>query len=54
MPSPSISIDEATAYMSAVIITGSQSSNSITLKAFGEKPTTNIPVVIMVGDEVVS
>lgn len=54
IPASNISTDAAKAYMSAAIITGTQASNTIALKAFGEKPTTNIPIVIMIGDEVSS
>lgn len=53
VPDPSITSSAASAFMGAGIITGSQTTNSITLKAFYVKPTVNIPIVIMVGDEVV-
>ena len=48
--SPSV----ATAWMNAAIVNGTQSTNSITLYAYGKKPASNIPITVLVGDEVIS
>ena len=42
----------ANAWMDASIITGTQTTNSITLYAYGSKPYTNIPITILIGSEV--
>jgi len=44
----------ATAWMNAAIVNGTQSTNSITLYAYGKKPASNIPITVLVGDEVIS
>lgn len=44
----SITVEQLEAYINAKIIGGEQSTNSITLKAFGEKPKVNIPINIVV------
>ena len=44
----------ANAWMDASIVTGTQTTDSITLYAFGKKPTVNVPITVLVGDEVVS
>ena len=52
-PSEQITESEATVYMNACIMTASQENGSITLKSFGTKPTSDIPIVMLLGDEVV-
>lgn len=42
----------ANAWMDASVVSGTQATNSITLYAFGKKPTTNIPITVLVGSEV--
>lgn len=42
----------ANAWMNASIVSGTQTTNSITLYAFGKKPATNIPITVLVGNEV--
>ena len=44
----------ANAWMDASVVSGTQTTNSITLYAFGKKPTTNIPITVLVGSEVTS
>lgn len=50
----STSSSVASTWMSAAIVTGTQTTNSITLYAFGTKPSSNIPITVLVGDEVSS
>ena len=42
----------ANAWMDASVVSGTQTTNSITLYAFGKKPATNIPITVLVGSEV--
>ena len=42
----------ANAWMDASVVSGTQAANSITLYAFGKKPSTNIPITVLVGSEV--
>lgn len=44
----------ANAWMDASVVTGTQTTNSITLYAYGKKPTTNIPITVLIGSEVSS
>lgn len=44
----------ANAWMDASIVSGTQSTDTITLYAFGKKPDINIPITILIGSEVVS
>lgn len=44
----------ANAWMNASVVSGTQASNSITLYAFGKKPSINIQITVLVGSEVVS
>ena len=50
----STSSSVASAWMNAAIVNGTQSTNSITLYAYGKKPASNIPITVLVGDEVIS
>ena len=50
----STSSSVATEWMNAAIVNGTQTTNSITLYAYGKKPTSNIPITVLVGDEVIS
>lgn len=43
-----ISLEQVESYQSAAIVTGTQSTNSITLKAYGEKPTIDLPITVIV------
>lgn len=47
-PATDITADQLTALQSANIIDGGQAAGSMTLKAFGEKPSVDIPVRIIV------
>lgn len=47
-PATNITADQLTALQSANIIDGGQAAGSMTLKAFGEKPSVDIPVRIIV------
>ena len=44
----------ANAWMDASVVSGTQTTNSITLYAFGKKPGINIPITVLVGSEVVA
>lgn len=44
--------EQAEAWAEAMILCGTQSVGALTLKAYGDKPTVNIPVKILIGDEV--
>lgn len=48
MPATDITADQLTALQNANIIDGGQAAGSMTLKAFGKKPSVNIPVRIIV------
>ena len=50
----STSSSTASIWMKAAIVNGTQSNGSITLYAYGSKPSANIPITILVGDEVSS
>lgn len=43
-----ISLEQVESYQSAAIVTGTQAANSITLKAYGEKPTIDLPITVIV------
>lgn len=43
-----ISLAQVESYQSAAIVTGTQAANSITLKAYGEKPTIDLPITVIV------
>lgn len=43
----------ANAWMDLSVVCGTQSSNSLTLYAYGKKPSVNIPISVLVGDEVI-
>ena len=42
----------ANAWMDASVVAGTQTSGSITLYAYGKKPSTNIPITVLIGSEV--
>ena len=44
----------ANAWMDASVVSGTQTANSITLYAYGKKPSTNIPITVLIGSEVTS
>ena len=50
----STSSSVVSAWMGASIVTGTQTTNSITLYAYGKKPVSNIPITVLVGDELAS
>lgn len=52
LPQNSINANQISALIDAVIATGTQSANSIILKAFGIKPTIDIPITIIVRGDV--
>ena len=43
-----ISLEQVESFQSASIVTGTQAANSITLKAYGEKPTIDLPITVIV------
>ena len=43
----------ANAWMDASIVSGTQTTGSIVLYAFGKKPSTSIPITVLIGDEVI-
>ena len=50
-PSDTITATQLNALQAANIQSGGQGSNSITLKAFGEKPSINLPIeVVLLGE----
>lgn len=53
MPDNTITATQAEAWMNALVLTGSQAENTIRIMAFGEKPSTDIPISILVGGDVV-
>ena len=53
VPSSTWTSDIIEVWGCAGILTGEQATNSITLKAYGEKPIIDIPTSILIGDEVV-
>lgn len=42
----------ANAWMNLSVVTGTQTTGSLTLYAYGTKPSVNIPITVLVGDEV--
>lgn len=48
IPNANITAAQVTAMASAMIVTGTQAANSVTLKAFGEKPTISLPITVIV------
>lgn len=52
LPSYDWTTEQAEAWGGAMILSGSQSENTMTLKAYGDKPVIDIPVVILIGDTV--
>lgn len=52
LPSSTITYEQAIAWNSAMVLTATQTTNSITLKAFREKPTINIPITVLIGSDV--
>jgi len=52
IPQSNLTVEQSKALASAVIATGTQTTNSITLKAFGKKPNINIPITIIVRGDV--
>lgn len=43
-----ISLEQVESYQNAAIVTGTQATDSITLKAYGEKPTIDLPITVIV------
>lgn len=43
-----VTAEQLDAYINAKIVDGGQTTNNITLKAFGEKPTVSIPIKVVV------
>ena len=43
-----INLEQVESYKSASIVTGIQATNSITLKAYGEKPTIDLPITVII------
>lgn len=48
VPQSNITTAQVNAMANAMIITGTQSTNSMTLKAFGTKPTINLPITVII------
>lgn len=51
--SDTATVKEAEEWTEATVMTASQGEGFITLKSYGNKPTVNIPIVVMVGDNTV-
>ena len=45
---PTVTTEQIQACMGASIVTGTQAAGSITLNAYGEKPTVDIPITVIV------
>ena len=52
MPANGATNEQLQAYLSAGLCGGATSTGTITIKAFGEKPTTNIPIIVVVRGEI--
>lgn len=52
MPRNTISTEQAEAWMGAAILSANQTTDSINLRAFGEKPSIDIPVTVLIGSDV--
>ena len=52
MPANGATNDQLKAYLSAGLCGGTTGTGTITIKAFGKKPTTNIPITIVVRGEI--
>lgn len=52
IPQFSWTMEQCMAWMDAAIISGSQADNQLILKAIGDKPTVDIPIDVLIGDEV--
>ena len=52
MPANGATNDQLQAYLSAGLCGGATGTGTITIKAFGKKPTTNIPITIVVRGEI--
>jgi len=48
IPQNNLDVNQVKNLADAMIVTGTQSTNSITLKAYGNKPTVNIPITIII------
>lgn len=44
----------ANAWMDLSIVSGTQSTDYLSLYAYGKKPSVNIPITVLIGSEVVS
>ena len=52
MPANGASNEQLQTYLSAGLCGGVASSGTITIKAFGQKPTINIPITVVVRGEI--
>ena len=52
MPANGATNEQLQAYLSAGLCGGATGTNTITIKAFGEKPSINIPITIVVRGEI--
>ena len=52
MPANGATNEQLRAYLSAGLCGGATGTNTITIKAFGEKPSINIPITIVVRGEI--
>lgn len=48
VPQNNLTAEQVKAMANAMIVSGTQSTNSITLRAYGKKPTVNLPIVVIV------
>ena len=53
LPSSNWTTDIIEAWGNAGILSGDQVEGSISLKAYGEKPSIDIPIIVLVGDTVI-
>jgi hypothetical protein len=52
LPLPPLNDEQVKSFMSAQILTGSQTTNTVTLDAYGQKPTTDLPITIIIRGDI--
>lgn len=49
LPDPAWTLPKAQAWAGAMVLAGEQGENTLTLKAYGDKPEMDLPIVILIG-----